>query len=307
MLSILSNSLIIHVIRRNPIMRTTTNYLILNMVVGDLTGMFAIAGCIKYLYTGFEWSPAFVPTILCKGYFYIINISLYCSMYSLVAISYDRFIAVRHPLNHVVYSSRTRITIPLIWLISLSMPYYFAFHQISVQKHSNTTYYCGIDKDTMKQTSSLIYGLIYVLIGFIIPHVAMVIIYVIIGFTLWSRRLPGNQSRDMAEQSLRNLQKTAQHVTSMVVCVVIVFELCMAPLFSFYILPTFISRQSYKPPSLTLPIVTILLSLNGVFSTIVYFTFASSFRQAFCRCFPRLRRFPNARGFSTRIRSFPML
>lgn len=280
--SISSNSLIIHVIRTSPDMRSTTNYLILNMTVGDMFGLVAIVGCARYLFVGNEWNgDNLFYKVLCKAYMYLINISILCSVFSLVATSYDRFIAVRHPLKHKHRRPQwIKVVILFVWIMSLLLPSYFSTIQVTVFKNNNISY-CGMSSyftDEAYYLSFFFFG------GYIIPHVVIVTFYVIIGYSLWTRRLPGNQSNDA---HFRSVHQTAKRVTAMIACILLIFEICVSPIFISYCLPysfQFLRRQIWRP--ITLPIVTILANLNGFFNALVYCVFASSFRKAFARYLP---------------------
>ena len=59
MVSILSNALIIHVVRMNSHMRTTTNYFIVNMACGDLVSTISTTATMMYIIDiGFLWNIA---------------------------------------------------------------------------------------------------------------------------------------------------------------------------------------------------------------------------------------------------------
>ena len=95
-LGVIGNTLVIVVVITNQQMRSTTNVLILNLAVADL--LFVIF-CIPFTATDYvlpEWK---FGLIVCQAVQYLIYVTSYVSIYTLILMSIDRFLAVVFPVR----------------------------------------------------------------------------------------------------------------------------------------------------------------------------------------------------------------
>lgn len=83
------------VVAANQQMRSTTNLLIINLAVADLL---FIVFCVPF--TATDYVLPFWPfgDVWCKIVQYLIVVTAYASVYTLVLMSLDRFMAVVHPI-----------------------------------------------------------------------------------------------------------------------------------------------------------------------------------------------------------------
>ena len=97
------------VVAANQQMRSTTNLLIINLAVADLL---FIVFCVPF--TGTDYVLPFWPfgDVWCKIVQYLIVVTAYASVYTLVLMSLDRFLAVVHPITSMsvspMYSPRNQ-------------------------------------------------------------------------------------------------------------------------------------------------------------------------------------------------------
>ena len=89
------------VVAANQQMRSTTNLLIINLAVADLL---FIVFCVPF--TGTDYVLPFWPfgDVWCKIVQYLIVVTAYASVYTLVLMSLDRFLAVVHPITSMSVS-----------------------------------------------------------------------------------------------------------------------------------------------------------------------------------------------------------
>ena len=85
----------------NQQMRSTTNLLIINLAVADLL---FIVFCVPF--TGTDYVLPFWPfgDVWCKIVQYLIVVTAYASVYTLVLMSLDRFLSVVHPITSMSVS-----------------------------------------------------------------------------------------------------------------------------------------------------------------------------------------------------------
>jgi allatostatin receptor len=124
----------------NPQMKNTTNMLILNLAVADL--LFVLV-CIPF--TASDYVLMYWPFGLfwCRTVQYIIYVTAYVSIYTLVLMAGDRYLAVVFPVNSIVYRTvaNARIAIGLTWLATLICvsPVWVAHNLIATNKREGNS------------------------------------------------------------------------------------------------------------------------------------------------------------------------
>lgn len=88
-LGLVGNSLVVVVVAANPGMRSTTNILIINLAVADL--LFVIF-CIPFTAADFVLPYWPFGNVWCKMVQYLIIVTAYASVYTLVLMSLDRLV-----------------------------------------------------------------------------------------------------------------------------------------------------------------------------------------------------------------------
>jgi allatostatin receptor len=102
----------------NPQMKNTTNMLILNLAVADL--LFILV-CVPF--TASDYVLMYWPfgLIWCRTVQYIIYVTAYVSIYTLVMMAGDRFLAVVCPVSSITIRtiSNANIAICITWVVTL--------------------------------------------------------------------------------------------------------------------------------------------------------------------------------------------
>ncbi|KYN08365.1 Neuropeptide FF receptor 2 [Cyphomyrmex costatus] len=88
---LIGNSCVIAVVYRSPRMRTVTNFFIVNLAVADVL---VIVFCLPATLMSNIFVPWILGWFMCKAVAYIQGVSVAASVYSLVAVSLDSFIAI---------------------------------------------------------------------------------------------------------------------------------------------------------------------------------------------------------------------
>ncbi|XP_020898155.1 somatostatin receptor type 5-like [Exaiptasia diaphana] len=123
LVGLVGNSFVIHAVRTNRSMHTSTNYLISNIAVADLTTMatclpFAI---LKFLnHPGGKWGR-FLCTFITKNNISCITLSV--SIMTLCILAVERYNALINPLHHEMRMTKraTLYAIVLTWILALAM------------------------------------------------------------------------------------------------------------------------------------------------------------------------------------------
>ncbi|KAJ7378309.1 hypothetical protein OS493_023556 [Desmophyllum pertusum] len=275
LVSVVGNSLVIYVVTKHHSMRTSTNCLIMNLAICDLLiTLIQTPSFISQLYIGDTWFGGTVGIAACITISYGGNLLLYCSVVNLVAIAIDRFLAVTRPLTYKLSSKWVvKLGIPVIWLTSALL----SINSALVAKISND----GTPKCiTYEYNSTEDYMSAFGLGGSL---VILIVLYSIICYRLWRRKIPGEVSSNQHALATR----TARKVTVLMVSVVLVFVVSWAPAYFITLNSIYISVMQYP----FLIIFTYWLILNSsACNPCLYFVFIESFREglktACLRCRP---------------------
>ena len=117
--SIFGNSVIIHIIRKDNSMKTTTNYLILNQACADLYRTLMESLHISSYRTGGRWFGGIVGLITCKFFLANLFIPTIFSVWILPTIGVDRFYAVSRPFRSSPLSRHFKKLILILWIWSV--------------------------------------------------------------------------------------------------------------------------------------------------------------------------------------------
>lgn len=100
---------VVLVVAANQQMRSTTNLLIINLAMADLL---FIVFCVPF--TATDYVLPFWPfgDVWCKIVQYLIVVTAYASVYTLVLMSLDRFLAVVHPITSMSVSATPSRSLP---------------------------------------------------------------------------------------------------------------------------------------------------------------------------------------------------
>nr|ANO39118.1 GCR317 [Schmidtea mediterranea] len=286
---LLGNGLVIAVIIRNGHMRNSTNILISSLAFADLTFIvFCIPLTISiYIYQGWIWN-----NFLCMIYQYLTWLTVYCSVYTLVLMSADRYLAIVHPITSVNWRTRNRsltaVYISWIALIIINLPFLIhsrVLYTIPVKLANNQTrknYYCGNKKlvnyneamdgyiDDYKALFNHYFT--FFLFGFLLPLSMIVILYGLLLYRI-SQRLNNQQSA--------NITRSNKKVTRLVVSVIIAFGVSWLPLHI-----VFLIQSTYGDPSNVAfrafhMVANSMAYGNSMINPILYAFLSENFRTAF--------------------------
>ena len=218
----IGNSLVIIVIVLNKKMRSTTNYLILNLAAIDLmyvaTNMPLV---VIFVYDNNSWR---FGNVMCKLWSFQNDISLVASAYTLVMMSIERYMAVVHPFSTIRFRTEKNIirAISYLWVFAIVSCIHslFIHHEVTdTLIDGGTIYYyqtCTFVKGINKTANSL-WDFFFT---FAFPIFVMLALYSLMLHKLWFDM--GNIRGQRNEAGLVSVTKT-------VITVVIVFIICLAP------------------------------------------------------------------------------
>ena len=255
-------------------MRNTTNLVILNLAVADLLSIILcvpFAGA-RYALPSWPFGNAF-----CKIYQYMIHVTVYVCVYTLVLMSLGRYFAVVHPVFSMTTDAKCQAfcAIGLLWIVilSLNIPLLLDFNAVQYTFNNENRSSClNVKSFNNSDQGKIFYGYFFAF-SCLIPLTIMIILY---GFMIWHlfRGIPsGNQSAESLNRKKR--------VTRMVVMVVAVFALCWLPIHVVLMIQNF-GRYPESAAFVDLQIASNCLAyMNSCVNPLLYAFVSSNFRESF--------------------------
>ncbi|KAM3842181.1 galanin receptor type 1-like, partial [Diretmus argenteus] len=140
-LGVLGNSMVITVLARSkpgkP--RSTTNIFILNLSIADLSYLLF---CIPFQSTIYMMPTWVLGAFICKFIHYFFTVSMLVSIFTLSAMSVDRYIAIVHSRksSSIRVAKHAFIGVVVIWILSLAMAAPVMYYQNLFYRGENHTF-----------------------------------------------------------------------------------------------------------------------------------------------------------------------
>lgn len=289
--SIIANGLVCHVIVRLKSMKTSINYIILNLAILDaISGILMINTVILNDKRGVLGEPVLqqaynqsseLAVVLCR-FQWSYWIVPYVTPYILTAMAYERYRAILYPLS-TLHKSKTKLK--LILALAWVSGFGYTTVDMIIAKYDSENITC-IYKD-ISWFKIKIYATVHLCSQIIIPSIAMFVFYSRIIYALRRQdktlEPQGNMLGPQAAAE-RARRKTRKKVVWIIIVVTLVFYVC-------YVLPRVLSYFSafygylFVFTDLWREINKIIMCINSAFNPFVYFVFIQSFRNSFKRIF----------------------
>lgn len=260
---LLGNVLVIFIVIKVRRMQTYTNWLILNLSLGDLlVTLICIPFDIALLIHG-EWV---FGKYLCRIYYPLGTTVMSNSVFSIVALNCSRYWAIARPYRHQPTISDGKKIICLIWTLSAltSLPQMFS---LTYNDEFEVCY------ETWTEKEEQIYATIIFTFTCVFPLVATSVTYTLIVNSLKS-------PRKISYVDNRKLKENYQLITLSIV-ITATFTICVVPNQIVWILHSYTNFDDLMYAN-DIRIGAYLLSfLNSALNPIVFNVFSGSFRKAF--------------------------
>ena len=284
--SLASNSVLIHIIRTRQFLKTATSHLILNQACADLI---ATLTSMPVMFSDSlfhrEWFRGKEGLVTCKFAVWVFFLPTFCSVSTLTAIAIDRYFGVTRPLQSSPISLHIRLVIVglWIWAIGSAAGMKIMAKIVFLEGH----FICLIDYSHVAMNAWNVTALCLLLLNFLVPLLAMTVLYSIVSVRLWSRDPPGEGTN--RDQRQIEVMKTAKKVSQMMTAVVVLFVLCWCPFHAF------VGLYCLHKISLPYPALKFIVWLSNAYSAVnpfVYFYFNSNFKQEIKVIFGKCCRWP---------------
>lgn len=295
LVGIIGNALIVYSVIHFRRMKSLSNIFLTSLATADLI---LIVFCIPVKFAQlFSYTWTF-GKFLCKFVHYIQILTAICSVYTLTAMSIERYYAVIHPVKcrYICTMSQTKRVICFTWLASLLLATPVLWIQIlmEVGEKENIGYWCVRDwNNQLAWRAYEVYALVIILI---VPLIIMSFSYSKICYKLYS--VMHNKQRTAAVQFSANQPniyidasaKKMSQVIRMLIVVVIIFILCWSPILVINVLAAFQVLPSLNYGNMFVIKTTshLLSYANSCVNPIIYGfmsrNFRTSFREAIVTC-----------------------
>ncbi|XP_014610001.1 PREDICTED: tachykinin-like peptides receptor 99D isoform X1 [Polistes canadensis] len=279
------NLIVIWIVLAHKKMRTVTNYFLVNLSIADAM-VSTLNVTFNYIYMLNSHWP--FGTLYCKICQFIAVLTICASVFTLMAISIDRFMAIVNPLRPRMGRRATLCVAVVIWIVGaiLSFPM-LLFNTTYTQNFANgeVRVICYSDwpnrDDDGLSFQEYLYNVIFMILTYFLPIGSMTFTYARVGAELW-----GSQS--IGEATARQLEniRSKRRVVKMMIVVVVIFAVCWLPLHVYFIVTSYlpeITKESYIQ-ELFLGIYWLAMS-NSMYNPIIYCWMNSRFRRGFIQFF----------------------
>ncbi|CAH3121104.1 unnamed protein product [Porites lobata] len=280
----LGNSLVIICVLINRSMRSTTNLFISSLAAADLI---VTSTCMPlfYVYNVLTWPVWPFGKIGCRVLSYLVHMSVMASALSLLAISYDRLLSIFFPMKRLITVSRAKKMVAFIWFVSPLLLLPSLFHHDIHSEMGNDAKKVELCIESWSTIQDMHIYQMYRISCYFLFLLQISVVYFCIGYRLYTRQHPGEQTSQSRAKDLLNKRK----IIKMLFLVVALFALCWLPYMINKLLNIFPPRKGYVPPNVFVFVGNFLGLLNSVANPLVYAVLNNNFRKAFkntlqCNC-----------------------
>ncbi|XP_002731810.1 galanin receptor 2a-like [Saccoglossus kowalevskii] len=257
----------------------TTNIFICNLAVADLL---LSVFCTPFFMTLFLLPDWIFGEFMCKLTNFLFQCTMFASIFTMVVMSFDRFLAVVYPIRSMKCRTPTFAlgAIIVIWTLSVagSMPYWIVYKTVTVHWMGWHTH-CVDDWPNQRPG----YNASVLVFGYMLPFLFITVIYLLMLKRLWGTVAPSSSSHDNV--------KSKKKVTKMVIMVVVVFGVCWLPHHIITMWFNFDVNFPFSMFTYVLRLVAMFLSaFNSCINPIIYAFMSENFRKSFKKTLTCYRR-----------------
>ena len=278
-LSLFGNVIIIYIVRKNRRMRNLTHYLIVNMAVADL--LITVLHMPYRLQIQLTNSHALLVSgltgkLICKLVGYSQDVSIASSIFTLMAISIDRFMAVVFPLRRTTLGHKARYVLAPIWIISIVICSPLLY--VNKMEEHEGEFYCYEEWAPLleSETAGRYYTVIQFVLFYIVPLIVATVLYSCIAFKVWNRQVPGRRHLPRA----RCYSVARRKLLRMLIIIVCFFAACWLPYHVVFLLQFFDEKYLYCDIPETIMFYCLFAGhSNSAINPCVYFAIHKEYRK----------------------------
>ena len=276
LLGLLGNLLVILVVVSDKHMRNTTNILILSLAVADLL---FIVFCVPFTATMYALPIWPFGELWCKVVQYLMFVCAYASVYTLVLMSLDRYLAVVHAIRSMSFRTErnTWLAVAATWAVILlgHVPLVLDYGIMPYEHMGENRTTCVNLAHQQNVYGARVFYSCFLTFGYVVPLSVVCCLYGLMLKRLLYGVVPGgNQSAESIRAKKR--------VTRMVIIVVIIFAVCWLPIQIILVLQHFQAYPRGEVAFIGLQMASNCLAyMNSCVNPFLYAFLSDNFRRSF--------------------------
>ncbi|XP_065763570.1 neuromedin-K receptor [Muntiacus reevesi] len=273
--AVFGNLIVIWIILAHKRMRTVTNYFLVNLAFSDAS-MAAFNTLVNFIYAlHSEW---YFGANYCRFQNFFPITAVFASIYSMTAISVDRYMAIIDPLKPRLSATATKIVIGGIWILAFLLAFPQCLYSKTKVMPGRTLCYVQWPEGPKQHFT---YHIIVIILVYCFPLLVMGITYTIVGITLWGGEIPGDTCDKYHEQL-----KAKRKVVKMMIIVVVTFAICWLPYHIYFILTAIYQQLNRWKYIQQVYLASFWLAMSStMYNPIIYCCLNKRFRAGFKRAF----------------------
>lgn len=265
----IGNLLVVLTVVFNVQMRNTTNLLIFNLSFADLL---FVCFCIPFTAVDYSFGQWPFGLMWCKIVQYLIVVTAYISIYTLVLMSMDRFLAVCYPVSRFRSERNTIISIVVLWLgvLLVNLPAFYAHGLVEYQDNDRNLTSCTFTDNKLLTWST--FHISMFTSSYLLPLILISGLYLFMLMRLWRSNL--TQSKES--------RRGKRRVTRLVLVVVACFALLWLPIQTILLLKSSHIFKADTHLNVALQISAhILAYTSSCINPLLYAFLSENFRKSF--------------------------
>ncbi|XP_031575007.1 QRFP-like peptide receptor [Actinia tenebrosa] len=278
-IGVIGNFLVCLIIAYYRDMRSTMNYLLLNLAFADMLTVLFVSPQYIFIHS-FTHPQGTTGDYLCK---FITGGNLswiggVASVFALVSIAFERYYAVTAPYRQGFITTKTlRIIITSCWIFSIlfNCPLFYA-----IRYDARADYCMEVWPNTVYPK---INSLCWFLVVGVIPVLIMGVLYSRVVYSLWIKK--DERGERTTQQGVKRVRKK---VTKMVIIVSMIYAVCWFPQLTIYLLSYFSPTTSFG--GLPYIISVAMVTINSAVNPVIYSLQNERFRKHLKTCVCHVKR-----------------
>ena len=283
LLSLVGNSLILHIVRTRPSIRQNPfSWLLVNTALADLLDVITASSfTVPSFLCGDCWASGATGTALCKLIPFFLTVSISVSIWSLVIIAADRYLAIVCTVcqNKRPLSGRSVLRcIAAVWFFA-GLIFSWELYIHKVEDVDDDVAQCYVEWHKESEELSIILNkaevIVKVAITYAIPLVTMGVLYSLIAKFLWSHKPPGSATQLTHAKRTRSFRG----VIKMLMTAVAVFALCWLPVHVCHIMSVFFPHSYDTIPFIIQGLFYWMAHANAAIHPWLFIAFSENLRR----------------------------
>ncbi|XP_019644607.1 PREDICTED: neuropeptide FF receptor 2-like [Branchiostoma belcheri] len=223
-LCVVGNSFVCAIVAKYHNLHTVTNFFIFNLAAADLlVALFCMpVTLISNIVTAWPFGG-----VICKLSPFMQGVSIGASIFTLVAIAADRYLAVVHVPQGKISGRQAALSIAAIWLLAaaINIPQAVVL-EVAPHDFGDGVTVSACQEEWPSMNHRRAYTIMFFLLLFVVPISVIAYMYVQVANNIWYRPVATSVPRKLADPH----EKKKTWVVKMLVVVVVLFFVCWLPL-----------------------------------------------------------------------------